>query len=858
MKRKCFVFILTVFVLSQVFAVPAHKGSVKVSQPDGSVVTLLLHGDEYLHFTTTDDGYSVVKNEQGAYVYAQLDDEGQLAPTAIVAHDAAERKVAELAYLQGVEKGLKPAMTAQSNQMLQTNRALAAKARQAVAAKAPQYDYNNFRGLVILVEFNDKQFSRTDYKEIMNDMINQENYTGFTGTNGRKQTYTGSVRDYFSDNSGGKFKPQFDVYGPYKVNYSQYYPQSTRNAGAVLSAAVTAADADINYANYDRDGDGAVDMIFFMLAGNGANYGGNDSRLWWPHRSVLYNNGYVIKDGVYLWDYASTVELAGYTGYPSTVMIDGIGTICHEFSHVLGLPDFYDADYDGSGGESNHPDTWSVMAGGSYLNNGRTPVGYSLFERYAMGFTTPEVISAEGDYSLPAISSSNTGYRINTLGSKEYFMLENRQRSAKWDAYLPGDGMLVFRVDSTNAQIWEQNAVNNNPAHNYYELLRAGGYQSAAAASDPFPGTKRVRTLNVTTSPASLMGWSGSPAEWGLENIQEKNGVITFSVLDVNVLKSVELPEAITLKQFFSTQLEPVCTPSYALKSLTWESDCPEVATVSAEGVVKGISVGTANIKVTANEELVATCCVTVEAPTIIPNIAEYRELETGERGVLALTDAEVLCVHGTNIYVRDATGCLVLVDSNVEAQPNDVLNGIVSGELAVSNDVYKLIGESGVTPDVVAVAGEEVTPRVVVLDSITTADYSDLITIPGVKLQKTSYSGLSGVYAVSEENDIHVRIFNTFGLTSSQITMPSNYNKSYDITGILTPRVQSGKVVMELGVLRSPTEAVPTGIDAARPSASGAAPVYYTLTGSRVSNVAAPGLYIVQQGGKLRKVLVK
>lgn len=282
------------------------------------------------------------------------------------------------------------------------------------------------------------------------------------------------------------------------------------------------------------------------------------------------------------------------------------------------------------------------------------------------------------------------------------------------------------------------------------------------------------------------------------------------------------------------------------------------MATVSDEGVVKGISVGTANITVTANEQLVATCRMTVEAPTIIPTIAEYRELEIGGRGVLALTDAEVLCVHGTNIYVRDATGCLVLVDSNVEARPNDVLNGVVSGELAVSNDVYKLIGESGVTPDVVAVAGEEVTPRVVVLDSITTADYSDLITIPGVKLQKTSYSGLSGVYAVSEENDIHVRIFNTFGLTSSQITMPSNYNKSYDITGILTPRVQSGKVIMELGVLRSPTEAVPTGIDATQLSASAAAPVYYTLTGSRVSNAAAPGLYIVQQGGKLRKVLVK
>jgi hypothetical protein len=355
------------------------------------------------------------------------------------------------------------------------------------------------------------------------------------------------------------------------------------------------------------------------------------------------------------------------------------------------------------------------MAGGSYMNNGRTPAGYTLFERYAVGFTTPEVITAEGNYSLPAIGSSNTGYRINTLNEKEFFMLENRQQD-KWNAYLPGHGMLVFRVDSTNAQVWERNEVNNNPSHNYFELLRSDGYQDGAAGSDPFPGTKRVRTLTNTSSPANLMSWSGDPAVWGLENIQESNGVVTFSVFDVNVLKSVELPDSLTLKQHFSTQLEAVCKPVYALKSLKWESDHPEVATVSSEGLVKGISVGKATIKVTANEKLVATCRVTVEASAIIQSIAGYRALNVGETGVLALKDAEVLCVHGSNVYVRDTSGCIVLVDSNVEAQQNDVLNGVVAGELKVVNGVYQLVGETGQIPEITAVAGEEAQPRVVLL----------------------------------------------------------------------------------------------------------------------------------------------
>ena len=198
---------------------------------------------------------------------------------------------------------------------------------------------------------------------------------------------------------------------------------------------------NINFKNYDRDNDGYVDLVYFIFAGNGSNYSGNDSRLFWPHRSAFY---YFRKDGVNLGDYASSVELAGWTDSPSTVKIDGIGTICHEFSHVLGLPDFYDTDY-AQNGQSNDPGDWSVMAGGSYFNDGRTPVGYSLFERFAVGFANVTTITGEGSYTLENIDNSNTGFRLKTSVDKESFYLENRQRT-KWNYYLPGTGMLVFRV----------------------------------------------------------------------------------------------------------------------------------------------------------------------------------------------------------------------------------------------------------------------------------------------------------------------------------------------------------------------------------------------------------------------------
>lgn len=204
-----------------------------------------------MSFTTTADGYSVVKNEQGYYVYATLE-QGQLKATTQVAHDAVERKAAELQFLTDIQKYQVPAMSpekAHMKQLVEKREADKRAARIGNGRRAAQYDYTNFKGLVILIEFNDKSFSRDDYKELMDDMLNKENYTGYDN-----QVYTGSVRDYFSDNSAGKFQPQFDAYGPYQVNYS--CKKGNEKASEILRAAVNAADADINFKDYDRDDDG--------------------------------------------------------------------------------------------------------------------------------------------------------------------------------------------------------------------------------------------------------------------------------------------------------------------------------------------------------------------------------------------------------------------------------------------------------------------------------------------------------------------------------------------------------------------------------------------------------------------------
>lgn len=846
-KVRILLMMVLLAVAGTVSAVPAKQGAVKVQQPDGSTLTLVLHGDEWSNFTTTTDGYTVEKNAQGYYVYAQRE-QGMLKATAMVAHDASQRQAAEQAFLAGVAKYQQAEMSAEVAHMKQATEAREAAVRAAhrAAAKgnrAAHYDYNNFRGLIILVEWNDKSFSRSDYKTVITNMVNQENYTGYDS-----ETFTGSVHDYFSDNSLGKFQPQFDVVGPYQLNYSQYYPESTTNARDIVNAALDAADPYVNFANYDGDNDGEVDLVFFVVAGNGANYGGNDSRLWWPHRSQVYrkqgNNWYyVYKDGVKFGAYASSVELYGYTQKPSTVRIDGIGTICHEFSHVLGLPDFYDTDY-ATGGQSAHPGGWSVMAGGSYENYSRTPVGYSLFERWNVGFcdSDPTVISSAGPYTLNPLYQAQQGYRINTPNSDEFFLLENRQKNSfKWDKYLPGSGMLVHRVEGDyerqqSGSVWATNKVNATADHMYYELVRANGVHTSngayvESAEDAFPGTKNVTTLSNTSSPANLKTWGGLENSLALTGIKSQNGVISFTATGYDVTKVDITPNVINgLGVGESQQLTAEVTPSFAQTSITWSSDDPKVASVSETGMVTGVGVGTTTIRAMADNFIEGTCQVTVQQIEIY-TIGEFKQQTVGTTKMLKLTNAEVLAVKGTTAYIRDETGSIMLSNMNLGLKKNDVVSGSLKAQVAVQNKMPQALGTTETTAAGLTITqGAAAQPREVTIDELTENDYSDYVVVKQVKLKKESKSA----WAVNSSDVKKARLLNEFSISMTGFT---NYDgKYYDVPAIYATSELSGSVVDALFMMEKPTE-VDAPATSIQQVESGASEVesYYNLNGQRV-----------------------
>ena len=532
-------------------AVPADPTPAQLTQPDGTKFTAVLHGDEFFNYLTTADGYTIVKNKAGYYTYAQLEG-NHLVAGSLIARDEANRSAADRAVLASIPKGLTSMEMVQRGKMMKSQRNDLLRG----IGHGGHMDYSKFRGLIILINYTDRKF--VDYVpsnytpiDFYEAMINSHDYQGYTLPYGTKIDAMGSVRDYYYDNSFQQFDPHFDILGPVDVPYACTDAHQFR-CDSIFFAALEALDPDVDFSQYDTDEDGTADMVFFMVAGHGSDVTANNRDYLWPHMKNFEDSP--VLDGVNFRLYACSTNMTGeeneyYINYNN---VAGIGTICHEFSHCLGLPDFYDADGEGSGGvNSKHPMTWSVMASGFRSNNGRNPAGYSLFERYALGFATPTLIEGAGTISIPALEKSNTGYRLNTANEGEYFIIENRQR-VKWDKNLAGPGMLIWRVDSTNVDVWENNLVNSNPTHMYYELLRAKFSGISDSYNDPFPGVSNVTSITNVTMP-SLRTWDGKMSHYAFTNIAEADSIITLDVVVDNSKSSIEdfekMPVGATLNE---------------------------------------------------------------------------------------------------------------------------------------------------------------------------------------------------------------------------------------------------------------------------------------------------------------------
>jgi M6 family metalloprotease-like protein len=541
MKKLSLIILTIVFGTVPLMACPGYSKPVDVLQPDGSTITLLMHGDEYRHFITTTDGYTVVKDNDGFYHYADKDTYGQLAATKVIAKNASERDDNELSFLANRKKMIAPDMTKYQKEM-QTRRLqmqrdytspFGGKRNNRAGTIWPNIDYSKFKGLIILVEFSDRKFTTNGPKTLYQRLTSEKNYSD-TSHEYYPVDVEGSARDYFYENSLGIFDPTFKVVGPVQIDMKSTdmggYNASPQTMSKVLKKVLTGVDNEIDFSEYDTDNDGYIDMCYFIFAGYGSYMQGNNEKYLWPHADDFSQNSRwsgMRYDGRYFGRYACSVELMDLESLSeSHQYLDGIGTICHEFSHVLGLADHYDTDYE-ENGLAKHPEYWDIMASATENNYGLTPVGYNAFERYVLGFTTPGEINAEGNYTLNPFNTSNECLILQSGTDNEFFFIENRQQQ-RWDRFLPGHGMLVWRANLADDYAWKNNMVNVSPNNMHFELLNAAPDKNISTEYLPFPGKGNNTDLTTVTSPA-LISSKRTEAPYNLYNITEStDGVITF------------------------------------------------------------------------------------------------------------------------------------------------------------------------------------------------------------------------------------------------------------------------------------------------------------------------------------------
>lgn len=483
MKRLFITALLCVCVLG-VWAVPAKRITINVTQPDGTVLALTQWGDEHYSYFVTDDEVMVLRKGD-AYYYADVE-EGVVVPSSLLAHNAGERSLSERQQIEALPT--RDEIGAAIARRVGERRARARRVQRETVVPTTGEVFVP----VILVQYADVKFSMDDALTAFDNHFNADDYKAAGGY--------GSVKEYFEDQSEGQFVPRFDVIGPVTLSKKmEYYGGNNGdvidpNAQAMITEACRLSDEMADFSKYDNNGDGYVDFVYVIYAGYGES--ANTSALAntvWPHK---YEIDPLALDGVKVSLYACSNELDGDQG----TTIDGIGTVCHEFSHCLGLPDFYATNYvTGAFGM----DAWSVLHSGNYNNGSNTPCGYTGYEKDFLGWKKLVVLNEPADIVLKPLSEGGEAYKIvNDANPNEYYIIENHKKS-KWDSHVPAEGMLVIHVDYSESA-WQNNVVNNDPSHQRMTIIPADNrLTSATLPGDVYPGSAKNTELTATSKPAA-------------------------------------------------------------------------------------------------------------------------------------------------------------------------------------------------------------------------------------------------------------------------------------------------------------------------------------------------------------------
>lgn len=548
MKKTILCIAFSLLGMSSTFAAKANPTPFKVMQSDGTELTVCLYGDEHFSWYATTDGALIIPVGKNFYI-AQTEEDGSLKATPQLAHDLHLRGNIEIQTIKKQDK-------LKYFQALDTEMSsLSLRKSIGIGGTQPYFSHvGSPKALVLLVQFPDRQFLSEDpvtaFDYLMNADADAEAPSAITDYYQYKnyQNY-GSTKQYFHDMSLGTFTPQFDVKGVVTVSKSYtYYGEDSGSSKDIHytemvkeACELAKSELGINFADYDANNDGIVDLVYIIHAGYGQNNGAPANTLW---AKTNLTSAITTIDGKTIAPHSIVCEQNGYPGTTENPMpnfFSGVGVICHEFSHCLGLPDLYP--YNTKAYVNNQePEKWDLMDAGEYLRNGYCPAPYTPWELDIMGWTPgiEELGSTPQQLILAPYNEERKAYKI-TADNGEYLLLQNIQQEG-WGERLLSHGLLIYHVDYSRDHVGLDYRMNQTPHKPEFSILPAdgivlSGYLSGSGKTyttaqyneshyaDPFPGKNGVtELLEAKLNSTTLTNL--------LYNIKEDaNGVISFDYL---------------------------------------------------------------------------------------------------------------------------------------------------------------------------------------------------------------------------------------------------------------------------------------------------------------------------------------
>ena len=577
MKKITLSLLLSLFAAQLVIATPPVRRAYTYKQSNGEMLTVYKHGNGHFVMYTLENGMPLLANDKGDLCYIVEQNGRAVASTTLAsASKAVAKSSAFMTSSAEVADMLSATFTPVTEK--KTRNAPATNAdglgTYGVSAKGSVKSIGAPTIPVIMVEFADKKFAEGTTPEKLTRLFNEKGYKDENMT-------VGSVKDFYEAQSFGLFVPSFDVVATVVLdNGYAYYGKNASNGSIdaksrdmVKEAIQKATNAGVDFNKYATNGEVPLVSLYYAGPGEHSAFEAGCENYLWAHYAGLSNTtiggvkfkSYFVGNELFQYYYDAegkpSLDNDGLP-VPTSAQIDGIGIFCHEFSHALGLPDFY---YTGSNAEVASRlltmDFWSIMDYGQYAYDGYAPVTYTAYERNFLGWLELTELTEEmkGEVKLHCADADMDAPKAyilkNPANAAEYYILENRQETT-WHPGFLGTGMLVLHVDY-NSSAWQYNSTNNTEGHPRMSYVPADNLKQSAATKkgwndykgDLYPGIAQNFNLTSTSIPATTL-YTGGMLEKPIYDISEADGVITFYYLQDKETTAINAPTiAVTPKQ---------------------------------------------------------------------------------------------------------------------------------------------------------------------------------------------------------------------------------------------------------------------------------------------------------------------